>query len=207
MGVSVLKKVIMEENLSFVDKRIFLLTFPEYEVDECIVQACIDLGFKLENVFKSADYESVNVDDMPDVDCLFCTEGNVFEVISYLRLHKFDIYAKKIMSKEGSIYIGASCGAYLAGADTQIAEHFDRNFARITNFEGLCLLPGNGNKSDTIIPHYTYKQLKSFEEKLSEEERNSYETIYNVSNEEALVMDIKKNAMVRQLIRRRKIRL
>lgn len=207
MGINILKKTMIEENLSFEDKRIFLLTFPEYEVDERIVNACIELGFKIENIYRTKDYECVDIENIPDVDAVYCTEGHTFEVISYFRLHKFDLYAKRIMSKEGSIYIGSSCGAYLASADIKIAETFDKNFVNVTNFEAFCLLPGNSEKSDTIIPHYTYEQKKLFEEQLSEEERNRYQEIHSVSNEEALIMDIKKTAMIRYLVRKRRIRI
>lgn len=212
MGEKIISKVMEKEHISFEDKKIFLLTFPEYEVDDRIINACINLGFMEENIYKTSDYEGIPVNEMPDVDVLFCTEGNVFEIISYLRLQKFDVYAKKIMAKEGSLYIGSSAGACIAGGDVRIAEPFDHNFMHVTNYEGLELTPGEDDgKSDTIISHYTFKECKNYLSELSPQERAEYGEVYNeilnVANEEALVMDITKTYGKRDLTRKKRIRL
>lgn len=64
---------------------------------------------------------------------------------------------------------------------------------------------------DTIIPHYTYKQVQTYIENMDGIERSKYLEIYNVANEEALILDCKRIAdgstkMV-ELIKKRRIRL
>ncbi len=206
-GTQLMKDVVEKERLSFVNKKIFLLTFPQYEVDEKVVNACKELGFAEANIYKTADFEGKSIDEMPDVDVLYATEGNVFEMLSYLRLYKFDLYAKRIMEKNGSIYIGSSAGAAFASSDVKLAEYFDRNFSQVKNYEGFALLPGTELKADTIIPHYTLEQCEQFVEKLSEAEKDKYETIHNISNEEALIMDMRKKGTHRELVRKKQMKL
>lgn len=118
---------------------IFLMTLPAYEVDEIVIKHCRELGFT--DIYKAGDYESVNVDDMPDVEAIFVTEGNTFEVVDYMRKHRFDAYIMGQVVRNHAIYIGSSAGSIISAKNFREAENFDSNFVGITRFQGLGLMP------------------------------------------------------------------
>ena len=185
---------------------IFLVTISEYGADERMYEACKSIGFK--NIYMSKDYEDImrNGNDdkknMPHVDAIFISQGNTFEVMEYIRKYNFDEYIKEEIFR-GTIYIGASAGAILSGRDFELAEEFDRNFPRINNYTALGLLP----ETDTIIPHYTYEENKRFVEGLSDEVKMRYTKIYNVANDEALIMRCNKTDDRIELVSRKRIRI
>lgn len=202
LGKKVLKKTFEKERL--VPGSIFLMTLPKYGVDEAAVRACRELGFT--EIYLAGEYEGKDIREMPEVDAVYATEGNMFEVADYARKHHFHDYIK-FMVLRGATYIGASAGAVFASASFKEAENFDKNFLKMTDFQGLCLLPGDHGLSDTVIPHYTFKQLKTYMAGVSGEERARYRNLYNICDDEALILDCKKTEKAVELLKKRRIRV
>ena len=63
MRTNLIKKACEYEKLAW--RSIFLVTIPDYGVDEIIIQACKELGIL--DVFLAKDWEGVNACDLPDV--------------------------------------------------------------------------------------------------------------------------------------------
>lgn len=206
-GKDLIKKVFEKEKLE--PTRIFLMTLPTYEVDDVIVKHCKELGFT--EIFKAGDYENMDVNDMPAVDFIFATEGNIFEVVDYMRKNRFDVYINNQLLRNRAIYIGSSAGAMVSSNSFREAENFDSNFIGMIDFNGLMLMPHKDGVGDTVIPHYTFKQLQTYIDNMDEIDRLRYSEIYNVSNEEALVLDCKRTANGSsekvELLRKRRVRL
>lgn len=201
-GKELVRKVYDEEEIEY--GSIFLMTFPEYEVDEIVVRNCKELGYK--EVYLAKDFEGKTIGEMPEVEAIFVTEGNTFEVMDYLRNNHFDEYIKK-MVEHGVTYIGSSAGAMLAAGSFKEAINFDSNFVEMKDFTGFGLMPREGDLSDTVLPHYTYQQLQNYIGTLSDEEKSHYRMIHNISNEEALIMDCKRNTVNVEMLRKRRIRV
>lgn len=173
--------VILGENLS--SKTIYIVSFPEYEVDERICLNCSTfLGIKEDNIIFS-EYDMPDYDFIPDL--IYVTEGNTFEILNYMRKHGICEYIKDLMNKKDKdiIYIGSSAGAVIAGSDIMIARDFDSNFVGMIDFTALGLFNG------TIVPHYTREELKRYIACMENHIINRYPKIYSVSNDEVLVLD------------------
>lgn len=201
-GMELVKRVYQKEKICY--GSIFLLTLPVYGVDKIIIDACKKLGF--DNIYLAKDYQNKKIEEMPIVDAVFVTEGNTFEVAEYIRQNNFDKYIRNII-ENGITYIGSSAGAILASASFEEAENFDSNFIKMTDFTGLKIMPENENVSDIVIPHYTYRELQNYINSMEEEQVVCYRTIYNVCNEEALVLDCKRVGNNVELIKKRRIRV
>lgn len=183
---------------------IFLLTFPEYGVDEIVKNNCEKMGFK--NIFLAKEFEGKSIESIPKTDAIYVTEGNTFEIVEYIRQNGFDEYIRNSVNC-GATYIGSSAGAILASGFFQCALDFDSNFSGVLDFNGFGFLPRKGALSDIIIPHYTYKQVQCYISSLTEEEVKQYGRIYNVANDEVLVLDCKRTEDQVQMLNRRRIRI
>ena len=164
----------------FGEKRILCVSLPEYEVDEVIVKNLTEIiGFNRKNIYMS-------VDGIPDgvvPDIIYVTEGNTFEVLNYMRLHGLIDYIQKIFRvHHGTVYIGSSAGAMLAGTDILFAEDFDSNYLRIADYTALGLFDG------TIIPHYEPEHLERYLVSTEGHIKERYRQILSVGNEEIIVM-------------------
>ena len=163
------------------DKKIFLFHEPHYSIEQMLVQACLYLGFKKENIILSGWQKSSQ--EVLDCDIYYCTEGNTFEVLSLLRERGLDHVIKAGFKNGNKIYIGASAGAAIAGVNIEHVIDFDRNFVRMENFEGLGLFEG------IVIPHYTNTELECYINH-SPEVAEKYSKILSVSNEESVVLEV-----------------
>ena len=169
---------IKDENLS--DKKMFLVSFPPYGVDELIVRNCVEiLGFQRENLYLSAD--GIPKDIIPDF--VFVTEGNTFEVLDYMRKQFLITYIQDLVKEKGTTYIGSSAGAMIAGSDIMLARDFDSNFVRMIDFTAVQLFDG------TILPHSEQENFKRSMENIEPHILNRYGKILFVSNEEVIVME------------------
>lgn len=196
VGRDLVKTVFQKEKLN--PKSIFLVVPPDYQVDEILVRACEEIGFQ--HICLSGNFEGAQ--ELPDVDCYYVTEGNTFEVLDYMRKNHFNSFVKHGV-ENGALYIGSSAGAIIASYDIKLADYFDLNFVRMTDFHGLEVM----EERDTIIPHYTYPQLQRFLKELKAEEKDAYSQIYNCANGEALIMDMVSEGQHAKLLRKRRIRL
>lgn len=146
------------------DKTIMLCTINEYKIDTILTNAAVSLGFSPKNITIWDDTFCAKRNTDNDVfDYIYVTEGNTFQIMQMLRLTAGDKIIKKSMLN-GGFYIGASAGAIIACTSIELASDFDSNFVRITNYEGLNILPDSlGNTA--LMPHFT--------EELFEEWKNS----------------------------------
>ena len=110
------------------------------------------------------------------------------------------------MVDNGATYIGSSAGAILASARFKCALDFDSNFSGVYDFTGFNLLPREGNFSDTVILHYTYKQIQNYIGSLPDEEVGKYRTIYNIANDEVLILECQRIGQDVHLLKKRRIR-
>ena len=169
-------------NLS--DKSIFVVSYPDYEVDERITNNCVDImGIKIENIYLSKNGVPQN-GIIPDI--VYVTAGNTFEVLQYMRDKGLVDYIKRLFyTYDNLIYIGSSAGAMIAGSDIKLALDFDSNFIEMKVFTGLGLFDG------AIIPHFEVEDLERYKADKDESVLENYNVIYSVSNEEVLVLDAK----------------
>lgn len=164
---------------------IYIVSFPEYEVDDLIKQNCENiLGIKPENIIFSG-YGVPDYSKLPDI--IYVGEGNTFEVLYYMRKYGIEQYIKEMCGeKRTSVYVGSSAGAIIAGTDIMLAEDFDRNYVENNDYSALGLFDG------TIIPHYTSQELRKYISNTEEHILSRYSVIYSVSNEEIIVLDTDK---------------
>lgn len=185
-GTSLIDAVYKKKKMKY--GRIFLVLLPYYDVDEIIEEVCRKMGFT--EIYLSENYKGVDISQMPDVDAVYVTEGNTFMVAKYCRDNGFDEYIRKMVLDGGATYIGSSAGAIYASNSFEEACNFDSNDTFSFDYTGLKLLPGNEFKSDTVIPHYSFTQLQTYiKDFMSPTDIAKYGIIYNVSNEEALILD------------------
>lgn len=199
LGRELLHQVFQKEAIE--RKSIFLISLKEYKVDDILLDACLEMGFERNHIFFSKDYEDKKEVDYPDVSMIYCTEGNTFLIQEYCRKYDFYEYIRDCVY-HGATYIGASAGAMLSSWDIRQAGNFESNSVGVTDFRGLQLMPDK----DTVIPHYTFRELKRYVDGMAVEERESYSAIYNVADEEALIMDVKMDDERRRLVRKKRMR-
>lgn len=117
-------------NLS--DQKIFVVLYTPYGVDDFIVKNCIEiLGFQPQNIFLSKD-------GIPeaDINYVYVTEGNVFQVLNYMKENELVDYIQKLILNKGQTdYIGSSAGAMIAGKDIYFGLDFDKNNVGMTDFK------------------------------------------------------------------------
>ena len=116
------------------DKKIFLFHEPHYSIEAMLVEVCLNLGFKKENIILSGQQKSNQ--DVLNCDFYYCTEGNTFEVLSILRERGVDSVIKEGFKKGSKTYIGCSAGAAIAGESVAEIIDFDRNFVGMIDFSG-----------------------------------------------------------------------
>lgn len=179
IGRKLISKELKAYNLA--GKKIFLFHEPHYSIESMLIEACLNLGFKKENIVLSGQQKSYQ--DVLECDIYYCTEGNTFEVLSILRERGLDSVIKEGFKKGNKIYIGCSAGAAIAGVSIEEVKDFDRNFIGMVDFEGLNLFDG------IIIPHYTKSELKRYISN-SPGIEEKYNRILSVSNEKSLVLEV-----------------
>ena len=163
-------------------KTIFLLPPPERDsVKEKLFQAAISLGFKESDI--TVFSECVELKEC--YDYVYITAGNTFEILQYMRDNSLCEPIRNWVL-QGATYIGASAGALIAGRDIEFAYDLrDKNFIGMTEYAGLDLLDGG-----VVVPHRNRKQLGTFLELCSPELVARYKTIYCVSDERSLLLEI-----------------
>lgn len=179
VGRRLIGKALAEYDLS--DKKIFLFHEPHYSIEPMLVNACLALGFRKENIILSGQQK--NNEEIRNSDIYYITEGNVFEVMSLLRERGLDVVFRKAFDEGSKIYLGASAGAMIAGTSIEEGKSFDRNFLRLRDYEGLGLFDG------IIIPHYTRAELKKYISS-NPEIVSKYAQILSVANTKSLIMEV-----------------
>lgn len=169
------------------DKRIILFTLREYYIDEVLKKACMDMGFKEENITVYDGEEHVEYGGV--YDYVYVSEGNTFDIIKMLRSTGMDKFIIRMVRDHKADYIGASAGAMLASSSIEFAEIMDKNRVGITDYTGLELF----DHSVILVPHYTKKELERFKRSIEKEQPEMlgrYDEVLNVSNYGVLVVEV-----------------
>lgn len=163
-------------------KKIFLFHKPYDSIKDTLVTACMDMGFQEENIyFPDSD---VTCDRIAEMDYIYVTEGNTFEILAAMKQGGFFKAMRKAVSN-GAVYIGASAGAMIAGQDIALAAEFDENHVQLQDLEALKLFQG------TVIPHYTESELGRYIKNMKESKPEviaRYPKIYAVANGRKLII-------------------
>lgn len=160
-------------------KKIFLFCEPYYSIEPIVVDACINMGFKMENIFLSTQ---CRLDRILTADYMYLTEGNTFEILSILRERGIDKMIKEAY-KNGATFIGASAGALIAGVSIEEAFSFDRNYVGLRDYNGLALFDG------IVLPHYTKAEMKEYIKNTPGIE-DRYKRLFSVANDKILVLEM-----------------
>ena len=179
VGKKLIAKELSTYDLS--DKRIFLFHEPHNHIETILVDVCIDIGFKKENIILSGHQKSMQ--EVLECDFYYCTEGNTYEVLSLLRERGLVSVIREGFKQGDKVYIGCSAGAAIAGVTIEKIGDMDKNFVKMTDFEGLGLFDG------IIIPHYTKKELRRFI-RYSPGIEDRYRMILSVANTQSLVLEV-----------------
>lgn len=179
IGRKLICKELKQYNLA--EKRIFLFHEPHYSIESLLVRACLNMGFKMENIILSGQQKSEQ--EVLDCDIYNIGEGNTFEVLSLLRERGLDRVIKEGFRQGNKVYIGCSAGAAIAGVSIEEVKSIDRNFVGMVDCTGLSLFDG------IIMPHYTKAELKCYIRN-SPGIEEKYNRILSVANEKSLVLEV-----------------
>lgn len=171
---------ILKEDGNLDDKKIALFYAPYFHIRNQLEETCIrTLGFRKENIYHS--YE-MKFDVAEDVQYIYVSEGNTFDVMREIRNIGAEEYIRRICGMDQATYIGVSAGALLSGLSLEPALCYDRNHDNMTDFTGLKL------HSSLILPHYNKRNRVQFI-KNSPGIRDIYKHIHSVSELGILVLN------------------
>lgn len=142
---SLIKKE-LQKDINLSEKKIYLFFEPYYSIEGLLVEACLNIGFRRENILLSTEVRPEDIEEIKKVDYIYVTEGNTFEIAALLKDRGIDEVIREAF-KNGATYSGASAGAMLAGESIEEALLFDRNEVGLKDYKGLCLMDG------IVIPH------------------------------------------------------
>lgn len=176
-GQKIIRKCLTEEE-EREKKTILLISIQEYRIDEILKQASMELGFLEEHIFLASG--QINLKKMRP-DYIYVTEGNVYQVLDYMRKNGLLKFIQEQMKRTDCTYIGSSAGAMIAGTDIYLAEDFDENIVGLTDLRALGLFDGS------VIPHYSRQDLIRYINNSKQEDIRHYSELYSVDDNEALV--------------------
>ena len=179
IGEKLIKKAIYKYEDCLEDKKIFLFISPYEFVAERIVTACLNMGFARENI-----YLEIPASNVGKMNYIYITSGNSWEILAEMRKKQATDYIRRACAENKEItYIGASAGCLLSSFTVEEALEFDRNYEKIEDFSGL------GLHNSLILPHYNRREKMRYLE-AKPELFEKYKHIYNVSDEDVLVLDL-----------------
>lgn len=189
MGVRLIQKSLDFLGKSAEKEKMLLVSKDTAPRRQWIVDGCIRLGISEENII-SVEQLKGNKELAFSVSLVYVGEGNVFEVLNYIKKMQVEEEIRQIVFR-GGIYIGSSAGAMIAGDDILLGHDFDEDKISVSDPAGLRLFSG------TILPHYSYKNLKQYEKYTDQKILQKYETIYSVNDGEVLMLEME-NGSVRK---------
>ena len=161
-------------------KKIFLFHAPYFSIEALLESACLEIGFKRENIYFVGGSDSDR--HIREADYVYVSEGNTFDILSLIRKEGLEEPIKEAV-KAGATYIGASAGAMLASVDIGEAYCMDRNFAHLQDLTAFGFVNG------VILPHYTPKERERYISN-SPGITEKYKTIYSIANDGILVLEV-----------------
>ena len=186
-GQKIIRKCLpKEENRE--KKTILLISIKKYGIDKILKQASMELGFPEEYIFLASEHIDLK---KIQPDYIYVTEGNVYQVLDYMRKNGLLRFIQQQMKRTDCTYIGSSAGAMIAGTDIYLAEDFDENIVGLTDLRALGLFDGS------IIPHYSRQDLIRYINNSKQEDIRRYSELYSVDDNEALVAENSKVVKVK----------
>lgn len=182
VGSKLIQKAMDFLGKSLKEEKILLITYHTDLKKKMVLEACKRFGFSKENIILPEDLND-NPQISSRISYVYIGEGNVFEMLFYIQQKKMEPFIRKII-ENGGVYIGSSAGAMVAGDDIALGNEFEKNTTMLQNLKALGLFSG------TIIPHYSYRNLKQFEKNMDATILQRYEKIYSVSDGEVLLIKI-----------------
>lgn len=178
-GQKIIRKCLpKEENRE--KKTILLISIKKYGIDKILKQASMELGFPEEYIFLASEHIDLK---KIQPDYIYVTEGNVYQVLDYMRKNGLLRFIQQQMKRTDCTYIGSSAGAMIAGNDIYLAKDFDKNIVGLTDLKALGLFDGS------VIPHYSGQNLKCYIKNSNQEDIRRYSELYSVDDNEALVAE------------------
>lgn len=180
-GFQLIQHVICKEDHS--NQRILIITRHKYHISESLIVACEKLGFIRDNIVLFDGETHTNVEGF--FDYIYVSEGNVFEMLYDIQRFQLIPYVRQLVEDQGTIYIGSSAGAALAGTDVKmVGMDFDVTPWELTDYRGFGLFSG------TIVPHYhSLEEFQRYLKNTTEEEQDHYVNIYGVLQDGIIVMN------------------
>lgn len=137
----------------------------------------IDTGFSKNNIYVFDESRVEEFIDL-DIDLIYVGGGNTFSTLNKIRKCGFDKYIIRYINN-GVIYLGGSAGAHILTENIKHVLSFERNFARIKNYNALSLFDG------ILFCHYDESRKEQY---LEAKRINKYK-VYKITNEEIIVVD------------------
>ena len=165
------------------DKKIYIFYGPYYSRLQDMKNSCVEIGFKKKFIYTSET--DITAEELKRMDYIYVTGGNTFDILKKLRSKNLLGPIREAV-ENGTIYIGSSAGAIIAGKDVALSTDPNNAGLKGEELRGLQLFDG------TIIPHCSAKNF--------EKDREYYESfrerypggIYRVSDDEIRVLEIDK---------------
>ncbi len=179
-GFQLLRKVINSNSKN--NQKVLLVSESENDIIySALINKMINLGFARDCI---ATFNS-NADISRDkYDYIYIGEGKLYNLISKLsKCNNVEVIRKAILN--GTTYIGASAGAAIVSSDLQVYSCYENELVRVKE-KGLSLM---GEGDIAIFPHYSYSESKRLIQNI-ELNVNDYSSVYNIRNDELLVLNI-----------------
>lgn len=133
-------------------------------------------GFTKLNIYIYNELETDKFRNL-DIDLIYISGGNTFATLTKLRRNHFD-YDIVNYIKNGTVYIGGSCGAHIVTKNIEHVSCFDENDVGMTDFSGFGLLNG------ILVCHYDNSRKDIYQKLVNEKDYN----VYKLTNEESLIV-------------------
>lgn len=175
------KKIILD-NLGMPIEKCRVLYLPDERASKKDIRSdkfylrLMEFGFVRKNITVLDYYAPENFKNL-EVDALYMSGGNTFQMMYRLRKHKVtDTIINYI--KNGAVYIGGSAGAHIVSANIEHVLRYDKNVNEITDFSGLGLFDG------ILICHFNDERREHYEQLVK---KNKYR-VYKLTNDDAIVI-------------------
>jgi len=136
-----------------------------------------ETGFSKDNIY-IFDENNINKFIDLDLDLIYVGGGNTFSTLNKIRKCKFDKEIIKYINK-GVVYLGGSAGAYIVTKNIKHVLDFEKNYAKIKNYNAMGLFDG------ILICHYDDNRKYNYLKAINEKKYN----VYKLTNEEIIVIN------------------
>jgi len=128
-----------------------------------------ELGFNFVEVDLKGQNEESLLEKLKQFAVIFVSGGNTFYLLEKVRESGFDQVINQLLD-QGTIYVGASAGATIAGPDiAPVADLDDPSKAKLENTKGLGLV------DFVILPHYGKEKYMSRYQKILDDYKDKFD--------------------------------